>query len=107
MEATTDQQAGGERTRSSTWSSQPSRTEKTAVKKTQTRKEKDIRKSTDDRRQKRGIDILLFNGIISRYASTHSCVRTSASQAHIYLSLLFYCVIFNDELNGSCDCEIV
>lgn len=62
-ESATDQQAGGERTRSGTWGSQPSRSEKTIIKKIPVRKEKDIRKSTDDRRQKRGKHILLLNYI--------------------------------------------
>lgn len=59
--STTDQQAGGERTRSGTWGSQPSRWEKAVIKKTPVRKEKEIRRSTDDRRQKRGKYILLLN----------------------------------------------
>lgn len=59
--STTDQQAGGERTRSGTWGSQGSRTENTAPKETPVRKEKVIRKSTDDRRQKRGKHILMSN----------------------------------------------
>lgn len=61
MVSTKDPQAGGERSRSGTWGSQPSRAEKAAVKKTPVRKEKDFRKSTDDRRQKRGKHILLLN----------------------------------------------
>lgn len=44
-----------ERTRSGTWGSQSTRKDKdTPVKKTPVRKDKEIRKSSDDRRQKRG-----------------------------------------------------
>lgn len=61
VDSTTDQQAGGERSCSGTWGSPLSRSEKSAVKKTPVRKEKDIRKNTEDRRQKRGEHILLLH----------------------------------------------